>query len=81
MVEDTASENNSSDDSDGPSAPACKKKKLVKHKLPWRSQEFQSVIKSLDRKIARRCADRAKIMCLEITIGDNSVRPKPDHFS
>ena len=43
-VEDTASENNSSDDSDGPSAPARKKQKLVKHKLPWRSQECQSVI-------------------------------------
>ena len=34
VVEDTPSENNSGDDSDGPSAPARKKKKLVKYKLP-----------------------------------------------
>ena len=59
VVEDTASENNSSDDSDSPSPPAhaCKKKKLVKHKLPRRSQECQSVIESLDQKIARQLTE------------------------
>ena len=82
VVEDTATENNSSDDSDGPSEPthAHKKKKLIKHKLPWRSQEYQSVIESLDRKIARRRDDRAKRMCLETTMGGDSARPKPDHL-
>ena len=81
VVEDTASENNSSDDSDGPSEPthAHKKKKLT-NKLPWRSQEYQSVIASLDQKIARRRDDRAKRMCLETTMGGDSARPKPDHL-
>lgn len=27
------------------------KKRLIKHKLPWRSREFERVIESLDRKL------------------------------
>lgn len=58
--------------------PPVKKKKLVKHKLPWRSHEMQSVLDSLDRKMDRRRDARAKKMCLEVVMGSDSKRPKPD---
>lgn len=55
-----------------------KKKKLIKHKLPWRSRELQSILDSLDRKMDRRRDARAKKMCLEVVMGADSNRPKPD---
>ena len=39
--------------------PKCKKK-LIKHRIPWRSQEMQLIIDSLDRKLDKRHDDRAK---------------------
>ena len=59
--------------------PEQRKKKLIKHRLPWRSQELQLTLESLDRKIARRHSDRAKAMCLEISVGNDSSRPIPDN--
>ena len=56
------------------------RKSLIKHKLPWRSQEMQSIIDRLDRKLDRRRDDRAKGMCLQTSIGGDSKRPKPDHL-
>ena len=53
------------------------KKKLIKHKPPWRSREMQDVIDSLDRKMDRRRDARAKKMCLEVVMGADSNRPKP----
>ena len=53
-----------------------KKKKLIKHKPPWRSCEMQDVIDSLDRKMDRRRDARAKKMCLEVVMGADSNRPK-----
>ena len=53
-----------------------RKKKLIRRKLPWRSQELQAVIESLDRKIERR-TDRAKAMCREIRVDGNSGRLAP----
>ena len=35
---------------------------------------------SLDRKLQRKRTPRGKAMCLEVEIGGNSSRPKPDHF-
>ena len=35
------------------------KKRLRRQRLPWRSQEFQKVIESLDRKLERRRSDQA----------------------
>jgi len=34
-----------------------RKKKLIRHKLRWRSRELQLTIDSLDRKLARRRSD------------------------
>ena len=50
------------------------KKRLRRHRLPRRSQEFQKVIESLDRKLERRRSDRAKVMCLEVMVGSDSQR-------
>ena len=46
--------------------PAVKKKKLIKHKPPWKSCEMQCVVDSFVRKIDRQCDARAKKMCLEV---------------
>ena len=58
--------------------PPVKKKRLIKHKLPWRSREMQAVVESLDRKIERRRTARSKAMCLEVEVSGESTRPKPD---
>ena len=42
--------------------PPKHKKKLNKHRVPWRSQEMQLIINSLDRKLDRRHDDREKKM-------------------
>ena len=60
--------------------PSRGRKKLMKHKLPWRSQEMQRIIDSLDRKLDRRRDDRAKGMCLQTSMGGDSKREKPDHL-
>lgn len=62
------------------SRPLRQRKTLAKHKLPWRSQEMQKVMDSLDRKLDRRRDDRAKGMCLQASVGGNSKREKPDHL-
>ena len=62
--------------------PPAKKKRLIKHKLPWRSREMQTVMESLDRKIDRRRTGRSKAMCLQIEeVSGESTRPKPDGLS
>ena len=60
--------------------PSQGKKKLVKHKIPWRSQEMQRVIDSLDRKLDCRRDERSKKMRLETSVGGESVREKPNHL-
>jgi len=54
-----------------------RKKKLIRRKLPWRSQEPQAVIENLNRKIERRRTDQAKAICLEIRVDGNSERLAP----
>ena len=54
------------------------RKRLIRHNLTWRSREFQDILESLDRKIARRRTARGKAMCLEVEIGGDSTRQKPD---
>ena len=39
---------------------------------------MQCVVDSLDRKIDCRRDARAKKMCLEVVMGADSTRPKPD---
>ena len=70
----------SSSGSDTEQQPSRGKKKLIKHKLPWRSQEMQLIMESLDRKLERRRSDRAKGMCLEVVMGDNSSRARPENL-
>ena len=70
-------ESSDSDDDNLQSGP--QRKKLVRHPLPWRSQELQLTIESLDRKIGRRHTDRAKAMCLDIIRGSDSSRPVPEN--
>ena len=53
-------------------------KRLCRRGLPWRFQELQKVVESLDRKLERRCSDRAKAMCLKITMGSDSQREIPN---
>ena len=60
---------------------AAKKKKLIKHKLLWRSREMQNMIDSLDQKICRKRTPRGARMCLEVEEGIRaSSRPKPDNI-
>ena len=54
-----------------------RKKKLVRHTLPWRSAELQRLIESLDRKIDRRRTDRSRSMCLKVVVGGESAREAP----
>ena len=68
----------SSSGSDTEQPPVRGKKKLIKHKLLWWPQEMQCVMESLDRKLEHRCSDRAKGMCLEVVMGENSSRAKPE---
>ena len=77
IVEDLNSSEGSGSDTDE-RTPPTKKKRLVKHKFPWRSREMQAVIDSLDRKIDRRRSGRSKAMCLEVVVSGESTRPKPD---
>ena len=69
-----------SSDSELEDAPPRRKKKLIKHRVPWRSQEMQLLVDSLDRKLDRRRDDRAKKMCHEVVMGSDSTRPKPDNL-
>ena len=70
----------SSGGSDTEQPPSRGKKRLIRHKLPWRSQEMQCIIESLDRKLERRRSDRAKTMCLQVVMGDDSCRPRPENL-
>ena len=54
------------------------KKRLCRHRLPWRSQEFLKVIESLGRKLERRRSDHAKAMCVEVIVGFDSQRQVPN---
>ena len=75
-----ASEENGSE-SDGDSPRRKKgKKKLIRHKLPWRSNEFQRMMDSLDQKLERKRTPRGKSMCLKVEMGGDSTRPKPDNL-
>jgi len=38
------------------------------------------VIDSFDRNLDHCHEDRTKGMCLQTSVGDNSTRPKPNHF-
>ena len=51
---------------------------MIRHKLPWRSVEFERVIASLDRKLDCRRSARSKAMCLKVHDGRDSTRPKLD---
>ena len=82
LVEDSSDDdrNNHASGSDTENAAHTKsgKKKLLRHKLPWRSREFEQVIESLDRKLDRRRDPKIKAMCLEVQVGEPSSREKPD---
>lgn len=82
LVEDSSDDdrNNHASGSDTENAAHTKsgKKKLLRHKLPWRSREFEQVIESLDRKLDRRRDPKSKAMCLEVQVGETSSREKPD---
>ena len=67
-----------SSDSGDERHPPVKKKRLIKHKLPWRSREMQAIVESLDRKIERCHTGRSMAMCLEVQVSGESTRPKPD---
>ena len=82
VMEDTDghASGSSSSESDGDSVRDKQKshKRLIKHTLPWRSREFQRIIESLDRKMERRRNFRSKAMCLDVEIGEDSTREKPE---
>lgn len=83
LVEDSTDSDDNADDRDHSSDsdkehPKTGKKRLLKHKLPWRSREFERVIESLDRKLDRRRSTKSKAMCLNVEIGEPSSREKPE---
>ena len=80
VTEEVATDQEHSSESDtGEVRPSRGRIKLIKYKFPWRSQEMQRVIDSLDRKLDRRHDDRAKKMCLETSLEGESTTEKPDH--
>jgi hypothetical protein len=49
--------------------------------LPWRSDEFNEVLKQLDHKFERSRSSRSKRQMIKRVQGDiPSTRPKPTHF-
>ena len=73
--------NSGESDSDNPPVPlrTGRKKKLQYHELAWRSGEFDSYIKSIDRKIERRRSPRGQRMLIPVVCDSlMSVRPPPD---
>ena len=52
--------------------------KLIHQKLPWRSEEFETVLRSLDRKLDRHRDPRSTAMCLTVQMGENSLHGKPE---
>ena len=78
-VDVAATQSRAEDSSDSQSeATSVGKKRLCRHRLPWRSQELLKVIESLDRKLERRRSDHAKAMCLEVIVGADSQRQVPN---
>ena len=74
-VDVAATQSRVEDSSDSESeATSVGKKRLRRHRLPWRSQELLKVIESLDRKLERRRNDRAKAVCLEVIVGADSQK-------
>lgn len=71
-------ESSNSEQEDEVHAQNSSRKRLVKHKLTWRSREFQQIVESLDRKIDRRRSSRSKRMCLEVEQGSDSLREPPE---
>ena len=71
-----------SGDSDTENHPAplqTGRKKLRYHQLLWRSAEYDSYIKSLDRKIKRRKSARGQRMVIPVEESETiSTRPPPD---
>lgn len=58
-------------DSESSSQRRPRRKRLIRHTLPWRSVEFRHLIESLDRKIDRRRSDRSRSMCLEVEVNQD----------
>ena len=55
IVQDTDEDPQSSDERESETSQSKKGcKQLNRHPLTWRSREFQDILESLDRKIARR---------------------------
>jgi len=50
----------------------------VRHTLRWRSEEFEAMLKSLDRKLDWRQNPKSKAMCLKVQKGGPSSREKTD---
>ena len=71
---------NSDSNSEQDQNKSSKAKRLIRHKLPWRSVEFERVIASLDQKLDRRRSARSKAMCLGVQDGRDSTRTKPDNL-
>ena len=81
LLEDTNSESAHSDNSEDHEQPHSNdRKRLMRHKLPWRSQEMQKIIESLDRKLERRRTPRGKAMCLKVVDGKESARSPPENL-
>ena len=55
-----------------------RRKKLIKKRASWRSEEFQEYICSLNCKIARRHTERGKVMILDCKYGEDSTRSPAD---
>ena len=61
VVDDSEDEVSAGSDSDHPTTDrTTKKKKLIKHKLSWRSREMELTMSSLDQKVNRHCTPRVQ---------------------
>ena len=67
-------ENGSESDDDSPRKKG--KKKLICHKLPWHSNEFQRMMTVL----AENWSEKEHSVGNQVEMGGNSTRPKPDNL-
>jgi len=72
LIEDSNDDLGSDSDREG--SRTVTKKRLVKHKLLWRSSECERAMQSLDRKLDRCRNAKGKTMCLDIQEGGPSSR-------
>ena len=76
--EDEPAEGNDEADSDEEAPMPARKKGFVVSPLAWRSERFNEILVSLDRKWLRRCNERSRTMMKEKRVRPELNQPTPE---